>query len=186
MQAWFLLPVVLLAPDPVVMSRKAVRGVGLLVLAITATVLAASPAIAWVRHQAGDQDQRDDYQLVADAVTRQWREATGRRLTLVRGELNLVDATSFYSPDHPDAAPGYDLTDTPWLAPQRLRSEGWVMICPTTDPTCLLVASNETRIEPGASLRTFSVMRRFWGFGGKPGHFAMLIVPPRGPSERPA
>lgn len=179
MSAWFLLPIVLLAPAEVGVPRQALRRLGLALVATTAALLLAAPAIAWVRHRQGDKDGRDYYALLAEATTRDWRAAAGRPLTIVRGDLNLAYAATFYSPDHPDSVPGFDLTPSPWVTPARLANEGWTMICPAAAQDCLAHEQRALAVQPGARLVPIEVTRTWMGVPSRPGRFVMLMVPPR-------
>ena len=120
MQAWFLLPIVLLAPPEVTLTRHAAVHVAAFVLAITtALLLLAAPALAWINHVNGTKEGRAYYRAVSEELTRQWRRREQRPLTIVTGNLDLGSAITFYSADHPDSAPVYDWPASPWITPER-------------------------------------------------------------------
>ena len=56
MQAWFLLPILLLMPVDVVVRRDAAVAVAAGVAAFTLIALLISPALAWIRHQQGNRE----------------------------------------------------------------------------------------------------------------------------------
>ena len=184
MQAWFLLPVVLLSPPGAVLPRPRLRAAIFLLAGISAALLVAAPVAAVMAHRTGDKSGRTDYPPAAAEITRLWRQATGRPLRIVRGDLYFASAAEFYAPDHPDAVPGYDLSTSPWVTPARLDADGWTMICPDSDPTCLGEVQRHQREQPGASLRRFQTTSLYFGVASPPGHFTLLIVPPKPP--RPA
>ncbi|HEY3797407.1 MAG TPA: glycosyltransferase family 39 protein [Caulobacteraceae bacterium] len=178
MPAVFLLPTILLAPPEVTLKRLWTRRLALLVAAIAAAALAAAPAVAWVRHHIGDKDHRDAFAPASLELTQLWREAApGRPLTIVRGDLDFAYAAAFYSPDHPDAAPGWDLSASPWVTPQRLASEGWAMICIGGDPWFAPDGCRQ-HAPPGAEVRDFETRTSFMGDAGKPTEVTVVIVPP--------
>ena len=104
--AWFLLPVILLRPKAAVLTRTAAIRITALVAATTIGALAAAPLLAWRRHAEGTAEGREHYRPVSTEVTNAWRPATGQPLRVVTGDPRLASAVAFYSPDHPDAAPG--------------------------------------------------------------------------------
>ena len=74
-------------------------------------------------------------QLLAQEVTRQWRETTGSRLTYVAGVGGSTGAGEFavnnvavYSADHPHVVVHGDLRLSPWIDPVDLRRRGAVVI----------------------------------------------------------
>src|SRR5262249_6892614 len=133
MQSWFLLPIVLLAPAAAVVPRPRAVTTAAAVLAIAALALLAAPVIAFVTHASGGTKHGEPfYRLVSEEITREWRSRIGRPLTIVMG--NGVEAVTFYSPDHPDAVPEFDLRAAPWVTPARLAREGYVVLC--DQPAC--------------------------------------------------
>src|SRR5262249_42244675 len=123
MQSWFLLPIVLLAPAPAALERPKAIAVAALVLAITVLALLAARVAAGSRHGSAGKHDEAYYRLLSDEITREWRRHSDRPLTVVLGAVGLPEAVSFYSPDHPDAVPDFDLKVAPWVTPDRLRRE---------------------------------------------------------------
>lgn len=178
MEAWFLLPIVLLAPNTVVLPRWNAVRVALFVLVLTAVMLVAAPLIAWTRHTRDDQQGRSFYRLVSDEIMREWRRHTDRPLTIVMGDLNTVPAVSFYSPDHPDSVPDFVLRVIPWVTGERLKREGWAMVCRLDDVGCVAEAVRRSSAEPQARRSDIEVARRYLGGFEKSERFILIIVPP--------
>lgn len=185
MQAWFLLPIVLLAPDAVVLPRRAAIGVAVFVLAIAAAVTAASPGIAWVYHFRTDEDGSAYYRLTSEEITTAWRQSTGTPLRIVLGDQNFAVAASFYSSDHPDSVPGFDLRLAPWVTEERLQREGFAVICRADDVPCTSVALQRAAGDPLARTREIEVPNRYLGHISATKRFHILIVPPRARASRP-
>jgi 4-amino-4-deoxy-L-arabinose transferase-like glycosyltransferase len=185
MPAYFLLPVVLLAPPSAVLTRRAAVFVALGVLAFTAVaVLAIAPARAWINFRNGASDDRGFSRKLSEEVTRAWRTSIGRPLTIVLGDSKLNTAVAFYSPDHPDAVPQYNFSAAPWVTPERLAAEGWAAVCRAEDAACLAPAERLSAHEPRARRSTVEIVPRFLGYAGTPARFTIVIVPPRSFASR--
>jgi len=175
--AWFMLPVVLLAPPEAVVPRAAAVRVAVVVLAVTVACLLAAPALAWHRHVSEDKEGRAYYRAVAREITQAWRQTMGRPLTIVVGDMDLTPAVSFYSPDHPDALPVFDLALTPWITRERLAHEGFAAVCRAGDGGCMngvaaLTNANAPRV-------TYQTVNTFLGVHGAPARFVFVLMPPR-------
>ncbi len=184
MQAWFLLPIVLLAPAAVVLPRRAAIGVAVFVLAIAAAVTAASPGIAWVYHFRTDEDGRAYYRLVSEEISAAWRQSTRTPLRIVIGDPFFAVAASFYSPEHPDSVFGFDLRLAPWVTDERLQREGYAVVCRADDVHCTRTASQRAADNPLARAREIEVPNRYLGHTSATKRFLILIVPPRARAAR--
>ena len=173
MSAWFLLPVVLLAPASIKLRRVEANHIATGVAAITLAVLLCAPGVAWVRHMQGTKHGQAYYRLVAERLTQEWRAHTGRALSIVRGHAGLIEAVVFYSPDHPDAVPV--LWAAPWVTPERLEREGSAFVCIARDPVC---QENTQNVSDPALRIEMEITPRFLGHMGKPEIFAAALVPP--------
>jgi Dolichyl-phosphate-mannose-protein mannosyltransferase len=179
MQAWFLLPILLLAPAAAVLRRPAAIGVAALVASATLGALLASPVLAWIRHVNGTKEARSYYRLLAAEATARFQSATGRPLSIVAGEGAV--AVTFYAPSHPDALFGPDLRTAPWITPSRLAQEGWVAICKSGDNDCLDLPRQISGERPDMIRADVELVPRFLGVDGPPQTFTLLIVPPLPP-----
>jgi 4-amino-4-deoxy-L-arabinose transferase-like glycosyltransferase len=178
MQAWFLLPILLLAPGGAVLHRSAAIGVAGAVAAVTLASLLASPVLAWIRHSEGTKESRAYFRLLAADATARWQAATGRPLAIVAGDPDLVAATTFYAPSHPDALPAFGLDYAPWITPGRLATEGWVALCKTQDDGCRDAALRLAGARPDVVHADVRLVPRFMGTNGEARSFTLLLVPP--------
>ena len=180
MSAWFLLPIVLLAPQEVAVSRLNAVRLAFVVLCIGLLVLLASPAIAWTRHlHESERRYRAHYAAVSQALTNRWRDAFARPLTIVTGNFDLANAATFYSPDHPQAFMSGAPRLTPWITEARRQREGWAAICPAADGRC---RDGVDRLAGNASgvIRTeYEHAATFLGRSNPPVRFAFVLVPPQ-------
>jgi 4-amino-4-deoxy-L-arabinose transferase-like glycosyltransferase len=181
MQAWFLLPIVLLAPANAVVPRLRAASVAAVVLAITALALLAAPVVAWTKHKSGAKQGQEYFRSLGEEVTREWRHHTQRPLTIVTGDINIVGAVTFYSPDHPDSVPDFDLKAAPWVTPERLKREGYAVVC--DNPGCVGSAEHWISAAPQAIRRELELSRRYLGQQGNTARFFIVIVPPAPPTD---
>lgn len=176
---WFLLPVVLLRPKAAVLTRTAAIRVTALVAAMTIAALAVAPWLAWRRHAEGTVDGREYYRLVAAEVTNAWRRTTGQPLRIVMGDVRLTSAAAFYSPDHPDAVPGFETAAaTPAVTPEQLRQDGFATVCRADDEACVGAAKQHAAGKANVQFITYSTTSRYLGKPGALGRFFFILVPP--------
>ena len=181
MQAWFLLPIVLLAPANALVPRSRAVTVAAAVLAVTVLALLAAPVAAWTKHKSGAKHGQEYYRQLSEEVTQEWRRHTQRPLTIVAGDIGIVGAVTFYSPDHPDSVPDFDLKATPWVTQDRLRREGYAVVC--DNPGCMATAGRWTPSAPQAIRRDLDLSRRYLGQQGNTARFFIAIVPPAPPTD---
>jgi 4-amino-4-deoxy-L-arabinose transferase-like glycosyltransferase len=179
MQSWFLLPMVLLMPEAAIVPRSRAVYVAALVAAISAFALLAAPAFAWLRHVYGGKHGEAYHRLLSDEIMREWHRYTDRPLTIVMG--SGVEAITFYSPDHPDAVPDFNLNVAPWVTPDRLHREGYVVMC--DNPICL-DETNRRAAQPHAIRREYQLSRRYLGREGPLSvRVIVVVVPPASPRD---
>jgi 4-amino-4-deoxy-L-arabinose transferase-like glycosyltransferase len=181
MQSWFLLPIVLLAPPAAAVPRSSAIVIAGSVVTVTVLALLAAPIVAWTRHIDGTKHGEAYYRAVSDEIMREWRRHTDRPLTIVMGDL--PEAVTFYSPDHPDAVPFFGLHLAPWVTPDRLKREGYVVLC--DQPGCIPEADRRAASEPNAIRRELELPRRYLGRQGPSARFVIVIVPPSGAGGAP-
>jgi 4-amino-4-deoxy-L-arabinose transferase-like glycosyltransferase len=180
MPIWFLLPVILLAPGPARVSHRAAVCTASALLAFTAAaVVIAAPVLAWINFTRPGKDDRGYYRQLSDVVTLTWHASINRRLTIVLGETKLASGIAFYSHDHPDAVPDFDLPSAPWVTPARIALEGWAAACRIDDGRCLAQIAAASAQVPRVRRSEVEIVPDFLGFKGKPGAFVIVIVPPR-------
>lgn len=180
MSAWFLLPVVLLRPAAAKLTRTAAIRIAALVVAITAGALAASPWLAWHYHVEGTKEGREYYRAVSAQVTEAWHLSMAAPLRIVMGnDIGLVSAVTFYSPDHPDSVPSFNLDTAPWVTQERLAREGWAAVCDADDQNCISEASRRIGDRTDTQFINFATTTRFMGSTSKLGRFTFILVPPQ-------
>lgn len=177
MQAWFLLPVLLLMPEPITVSRDAAVKVAFGVAALALVALLISPVLAFMKHTQGAGQGRAYYSPLADELTLRWHVLTPRPLKIVVGEQDYAMAATFYAPDHPDVVPGFDFQASPWVTPARLEREGFAAIC--LDQNCAARAMQLAKNYPSARQEDVEVVRWFFGFATSPARFIVVLAPPR-------
>lgn len=179
MSGWFLLPVVLLRPSGVALPRIAAVRTAALVAVITIGALIAAPFLAWHYHVDGTKEGREYYRPVAAEITRAWHSAFGLPLKIVMGDLYLVSAATFYSPDHPDSVPNFVLDASPWVTTQRIMNEGWAALCSAESQDCIDEAKRRAADKDGVSFVNYQTRSLYLGNAGKPGRFVFILVPPQ-------
>ncbi len=179
MSAWFLLPVILLAPPEIAVTRTATMRVALAVAIFTAAVFAAAPLVAWRNFAAEAKDGRACCRVAGDELTKAWHAAMQRPLSLVAGDSALSQGASFYSPDHPDSAPDY-LWETPaWVTDDRRAREGWAVACFASDRACLDAATQNTAGRSGVVRVEKEVTASFFGVTSTSAKVVFTMVPPQ-------
>jgi 4-amino-4-deoxy-L-arabinose transferase-like glycosyltransferase len=181
MPAWFLLPIVLLSPPEVEVSRPDAVRLAFVVLCFSLAVLAASPAIAWARFAAEEaKPGRAHYAAVSRELTRAWRDATQRPLAIVTGPVDLATAVAFYSKDHPKFW-YYGWPElTPRLTPELRARSGWAVVCPAaSEPECVALIDQATAQGARPVRLDYEHTASFFGRRGPPVRFIFVLVPPR-------
>jgi hypothetical protein len=168
---------VLLAPPEVAITRTAALRVALLVLAVTLACLIAAPALAWYRHVGESKEARAHYRALSLELTQAWRRATGRPLSIVVGDMELTPAVTFYSPDHPDSIPGFDLALAPWITPERMAREGVAAVCRADDGGCIETAKQRTSDK--AARVSYEAISTFFGVRSPPARFVLMLMLPQ-------
>jgi len=179
MSGWFLLPIVLLAPSDVKLTRAAALRVPVAVALITAAVFVAAPVIAWRNFVRESERGRAYYRVASTELTREWRTTMRRPLTMVSGDVALTHAVGFYSPDHPDTGPDFSQVNAPWISDDRRARQGWAGICFAEESNCV---SDIERSAAGASgvVRVEKELTvSFFGIKKASVPVVFLLVPPQ-------
>lgn len=179
MQAWFLLPILLLMPASVRLPHRAVITTAIGVAAATIVIILAAPVIAWTYHANGIGQSREYTHSLASELTREWRSRYGTRLSIVTGDENLAGGAAFYSPDHPDSVFVVGLWTTPWVTPARVAREGSAILCRASDPAAC-IQGLQTLGVPEATLQKteITLANHFLGSTTRPEKFLIWLVPP--------
>jgi 4-amino-4-deoxy-L-arabinose transferase-like glycosyltransferase len=180
MPAWFLLPIILLAPPEATVSRLDAVRLAFVVLCVSLVVLAASPAIAWLRFtQEAARPGRAHFAAASDELTRAWRQAFGQPLPIVASSTDFEQAATFYSGDHPQPWSLTDMRLTPWISDERRQRGGWAAVCPAAWKDCIAIAEHHAATSTGVIRREFEHAAGFLGRRGPPLRFVFVLVPPR-------
>lgn len=179
MQAWFLLPIILLAPPQVELSRAAAVAIAAVVGIIMVIVLAASPVVAWRNYLRESTNGRAYYRVLGPAVTQAWRTAIGRPLTIVTGDYPLAQSVGFYSPDHPDYTPDFGSSSAPWVTEQHLADEGWTSVCFADHQQCLATAERTAAGHAGVVRVNKELVVSFFGLSPASAQVVFIMVPPQ-------
>lgn len=188
MQAWFLLPIILLSPASAIVPRPRARLVAFGVAVFTAGALAVAPAVAWYYHATGGRLDRAYFRVIADELDTRWRGATDRPFGIAFGDWDISSAMAFYLPGHPDSAPIAWLWAFPWITEDRIAREGWLVGCPVVEPVCMGEAKRRIAADPRARAAEVELTPRFLGRPGRPRRFLLAVAPPprrdaAGPAE---
>jgi hypothetical protein len=179
MPAWFLLPIILLSPPQVMVSRLDAVRLAFIVLCISLVVLAASPAVAWVRFTQEQTRPRAHFAAVSQELTRVWRETMQRPLAIVTGDMDLANAVPFYSPDHPLFWSYYRPAWSPWITDAERARHGWAAVCPAVaEQACVSLMKRASAESAGVTRVEFEHAAEFLGRRGPAERFVFVLVPP--------
>jgi 4-amino-4-deoxy-L-arabinose transferase-like glycosyltransferase len=164
---WPLLPIVLYASLALVISTTTVVAVGLIALAMSLVMLAASPFIAYVKLQGGADPNRPSSHHVAEVAER----LAAKPPLLFWGSPALTDGLPFYLPD---ARP---LEKSPLSAEGRaaISANGLLVACLKDDAPCRATAASLG----GSRSADVTYTRSFLGFAGPPSFYRVTIIPGR-------
>jgi 4-amino-4-deoxy-L-arabinose transferase-like glycosyltransferase len=179
MQAWFLLPILLLVPASAVLTHRAMITTAICMAVATIVIIVVAPMIAWSYHANGIGQSREYSQSLATELTREWRSRYGTRLSIVTGDENLAGGAAFYSPDHPDSVFLVGLWTTPWVTPERIAREGTAILCRAVDPAACIQGLQTLAVPDAVVQRTeITLANHFLGSTTRPEKFLIWLVPP--------
>jgi 4-amino-4-deoxy-L-arabinose transferase-like glycosyltransferase len=179
MQAWFLLPILLLAPRSAMLPRRAMVTTAIYVFVATLLVVAASPVIAWRYHTNGIGQDREYSHLLAVEVTREWQKRFRTPISIVTGEQDVASGATFYSDAHPDFVFVAGLWTAPWVTPERLAHEGAAILCRADDPdSCQQGVRALGTAETALQKTEITLASHYLGSTTRPRKFLMWFLPP--------
>jgi len=95
------------------------------------------------------------------------------------GSPYLASAVTFYSPDHPDSMPGFEIgAAAPWITPQRVASNGWAAVCNADDENCVEAAKHLAASKSNVQFINYSTLNRYLGEPSKLGRFFFILAAP--------
>jgi 4-amino-4-deoxy-L-arabinose transferase-like glycosyltransferase len=179
MSGMTLLPVVLLSSPLLSIDRAAAIRLLALAMIFPIVMVAASPAIAIVRHRYSLQNNYGThYRLLAQAVAKAWRERTDAPLRIVGSFRSVVDGTNPYFPTRPAT---YAITSpwrTPWVDETRIARDGIAIFCPEPEVACMDVMKNYAA-QYGARTESVTLARHYFGTDDTPVTYDIVIIPPK-------
>jgi hypothetical protein len=182
---WTLLPLVLLGPPLIVISRRVMVGMVAAAMALPLAALLAAPGVALGTHFTGVPGYQAHYRLLASAVEKAWRRTEDRPLKLVGGEHRLAHGIAFYLPDRPTALPDHlldagggrteiKLTES---SAARIARDGIAFVCPVRESYCVS-ALDKVAHALGGRREQVELARAFLGLPGRPEQYVIVIVEP--------
>jgi 4-amino-4-deoxy-L-arabinose transferase-like glycosyltransferase len=176
-----LLPVVLLSSPRITIPRSAAVAVLALAVMFPLVMLMASPGIAFAAHRIGVPAYASDYQLVARAVERAWRAHVGDKPLRIVASAGITDGIDFYFHNQPATFDVRVPSMTPWTTDARIRRDGMAMVCPETEPHCMVAFRGYAAHYGAISDEHVVIVRRFFGTDDRPEPYEIAIVPPQAP-----
>lgn len=173
MSSWTLLPVLLLSPHSVRMSRAPIRWIIGSAILLPLAMLPLAPAVAFVAFKRGLRPQITQTRMLAEHVEAAWRAMTTEPLRYVSGNADFAYGVATYAPDRPRALPG--LPEQPQA---RLQSTGLVLICEATDDGCTLQSSQIASLNPRSQKSQIELIKNYLGTSGQPQAYVIFVVPP--------
>lgn len=174
MSMWTLLPVMLLSPGWVTVTRAKARNILALAIAVPTVSVLVSPAIAIIIHRTRSVEPHALHgQLLAKHVDAAWAVATPTPLRFVDGDEDLAYEVAAYAHDRPHA-----LLGMPVVKPEKVAQDGKVIAC-YADTGCARNAFSEKSSEPASRLIEITITRNYFGAHGTPQNYVILVVPPK-------
>ncbi|MDO9060424.1 MAG: hypothetical protein Q7U92_15575, partial [Bradyrhizobium sp.] len=177
---FFLTPLALVAIPALRIRKLALFHLTVIWLAITLTVLAASPYIA-AREMAVNPNGAATYGArseLARELTQAWRSRFHSRWAVVAGTTEMNQPLTFYSPDHPAPLTPGELWSSGLTSLEEAQRLGFIGVCDTTDgrlPICeAWMAANAANAER----LTITTQRFFKGHPGPAISWKVFIAPP--------
>lgn len=174
-----LLPVVLLGSPLIAVSQTAAsRIVGTAILLLMFALI-SSPITAVAKLNSGVENDALYVPAATEAVEREWKATTDRRLEILAGPFALASSMAFKLSDRPSTYADFSPYLSPWADDQTLSRRGMAVICPVRDGGCVDKMDEIAKTRPPAKRATVALTPRLLGFAGNPGSFVIAILPPR-------
>jgi 4-amino-4-deoxy-L-arabinose transferase-like glycosyltransferase len=174
-----LLPVLLLSPPSVTVTRRAASFIVGAAVTFTLVPLLLSPFIARTLLHAGVENDAVYARSAAGEIERQWHSATPAPLKIVAGPFALVSAAAFYTRDRANTFADFSAYLSPWVGADAIARDGAAVICPLREQFCLAEANRLAARNPESRLSEIAITPRWFGYVGEPARFLITIVPPR-------
>ena len=112
--------------------------------------------------------------LLADRIAYEWARVTDRPLRIVAGDDDLPYGAAFYLPSRPTSYGYLSSQPTLWLDRERLRRDGFVLVCRASSQCPVQAAQQGYR---GISIDV-KVTPSFGGFTRRAADYILVVVPP--------
>jgi len=180
MSGMTLLPVVLLASPLLTAQRAAAIRFTALAVLFPLLMVAISPAIAVIIHRNALQNNYGThYQLIAQAVSKAWRQQTGAPLRIVGSLRPVVDGTNPYFPSRPATYAITSTWRTPWIDEDRIKRDGIAIVCPEPEVACMQELHAYAARYGATVVEDVTLARHYFGTVDKPVRYWIVIIPPR-------
>jgi hypothetical protein len=182
MGGFTLLPVVLLSSASVRIPANWTRWILGIAMGLPLIAIAVAPAVA-ISIQYRTAPVQPNYQLVAQAVDRLWRDTSTGPLRLVGGEAQLANAVTFYSFARPSALDVLSPQLTPWVDAARIANEGIAWVCPIAMKPCVDAIEARAAAGPVGHRAEIDTVRNYLGIQGAPQRYLIITTPRAGPNR---
>lgn len=178
MPALALVPVMALASPLVSVTRAAVTRIAMVMVVVTASVVAIAPVVAFALLRTGVENEAVYARVAMQAAEREWRSATDRPLKMIAGPFVLVATAAFYGTERPSAYLDFSRYLSPWADDARVAREGAVVVSAIDSPYYPMTQRYLASVP--VARRTEVLLRRSWlGFQSAPRRFVIAVVLPR-------
>jgi hypothetical protein len=116
--------------------------------------------------------------LLADTITRQWREKYNTPLAYVGGGEFATNNVAVYSSDHPHVIVHGEFAKSPWIDPADVAKRGAVLVWEDGQADDKRIAEWRARF-PGFAMQPVLTLPRSTLRPTRPVHINIAIVPPR-------
>jgi 4-amino-4-deoxy-L-arabinose transferase-like glycosyltransferase len=170
---WTLLPVVLLSPPMLSVSRRAAAHVLALAIVVPIAAIVAAPTVAVVQQLNHTPSERPHYKQAARAIDNFWHTHTGQPLRYIGGDSEMANGAAFYL----DSAAPYFAPQTESSSDPKVTRDGIALICPAWKADCIAAVDSIMR-RYGGTHEEVSEQRSALGIAGPPARFEIVVVPP--------
>jgi 4-amino-4-deoxy-L-arabinose transferase-like glycosyltransferase len=171
---WTLLPVVLLSPPSLSISRRAAARILALAIVVPVAAIVAAPAVALVQQLNHFPSERPHYDQAAREIDRFWRERTGDPLRYIGGDSEMANGVAFYL----DSAAPYFAPQMESSSDPKVARHGIALVCAAWNQDCVAVIDSMMR-RYGGSREEVTEQRSLFGIAGPPARFVIVVVPPK-------
>lgn len=106
----------------------------------------------------------------------EWARTTSAPLRIIAGSQPYSEALTFYAKGDVAEFSHFNSGFAPWITPQKLKSEGLLIICLTSDEACMQQARAFDR--PGTRVVEKEVVPQWRGYTVPAEYFTLILVPP--------